>query len=78
MDSEILRPAFRIGVLVAGLAIATLPFQPRDSAEFVVTVLAAIVGLAFVMGIALLARLARPPLPEQDKARRKTTRPRAR
>jgi hypothetical protein len=75
VDPEILRPAFRIAVLVAGLALATLPFQPRDSAEFVVTVLAAIVGLVFAIGIGLLARLARPPLPPRRDARRKTARP---
>lgn len=78
MAPEILRPALRIAVLVAGLALATLPFQPRDSAEFAVTVLAAVVGLAFVIGIAILARLARPPLPPRCDARRKTAGPKPR
>ena len=58
---ELLRAALRIGVLIAGLSIATLPFQPRGSAEFVVTVLAAFVGLAFIAGVALLGRTARVP-----------------
>lgn len=58
---ELLRGALRIAVLMAGLSLATLPFQPRDSAEFVVTVLAAIVGLAFVAGIVVLARTTRVP-----------------
>jgi hypothetical protein len=42
-----------------------LPFQPTNSAEFVVTVLAAIVGLVFVGLVALLARSSgsRPPNP---------------
>lgn len=68
MDAQILRAGFRIGVLVLGLALAMLPFQPRDSAEFVVTVLAALVGGLFVAGVALLARAANPRIP--DAARR--------
>ena len=63
MDPQILRGGFRIGILVLGLAVLMLPFQPRDSAEFVVTLLAAIVGGAFVLGVVLLARTANPPLP---------------
>ena len=70
MDPQILRGGFRIGVLVLGLALLMLPFQPRDSAEFVVTVLAAIVGSAFVLGIALLARSANPPLPRAGTNRK--------
>lgn len=68
MDPQILRGGFRIGVLVLALAVLMLPFQPRDSAEFVVTVLAALVGGAFVLGVVLLARSADPPLPGQTKA----------
>ncbi|MDQ2953295.1 MAG: hypothetical protein M3R54_13635 [Chloroflexota bacterium] len=63
MDPQILRAGFRIGFLVLALAVLMLPFQPRDSAEFVVTVLAALVGGAFVFGVALVARSANPPLP---------------
>jgi hypothetical protein len=63
MDPQVLRGGFRIAVLVFGLAIVMLPFQPRDSAEFVVTVLAALVGAAFMLGVVLLARSANPPLP---------------
>jgi hypothetical protein len=63
MDPQVLRGGFRIAVLVFGLAVLMLPFQPRDSAELVVTVLAALVGAAFMLGIALLARSANPPLP---------------
>lgn len=75
MDPEILRPAFRIAVLIAGLAIVTLPLQPRDSAEFVVTVLAAIVGLVFAIGIALLARAAHPRIPRTREHEGSTTGP---
>jgi hypothetical protein len=63
MDPQVLRGGFRIGVLVFGLSALMLPFQPRDSGEFVVTVLAALVGGAFILGVALLARSANPPLP---------------
>ena len=64
MDPQILRAGFRIGFVVLALAVATLPFQPRDSAEFVVTALAAVVGGALTIGIALLARSAAPPVPD--------------
>ncbi len=70
MDPQILRGGFRIGVLLLGLALLMLPFQPRDSAEFVVTVLAAIVGSVFVLGIALLARSANPRLPRAGTDRK--------
>ena len=65
MDPQLLRGALRIAVLVAGLALLTLPFQPSGSAEFVVTVLAAIVGLVFAGAVAILARSAHPPLPRR-------------
>lgn len=61
---QLLRSGLRIGVLVFGLAVLMLPFQPRDSPEFVVTVLAALVGGAFVLGVVLLARRANPRLPK--------------
>ena len=68
---ELLRAALRIGVLVAGLSLLMLPFQPRDSAEFVVTVLAAIVGIIFVVGVAMLARAEHPALPRRADEQRK-------
>ncbi len=70
MDPQILRGGFRIGILIFGLAVLMLPFQPQGSAEFVVTVLAALVGGAFVLGIALLARKANPPLPHAGTGRK--------
>ena len=69
MDPQILRGGFRIGVALLAIALVTLPFQPRDSAEFVVTVLAALVGGAFVLGVSLLARAANPALPNDKKRR---------
>lgn len=69
MDPELLRGAFRIGFLVAILALITLPFQRPESAEFVVTVLALVIGLVFAGLVVLMARLSSPPIPEsRDKA----------
>ena len=70
MDPQILRGGFRIGFLVLALAILMLPFQPRDSAEFVVTILATLVGGAFVLGVALLARSANPRVPHAGGPRK--------
>lgn len=69
MDPELLRLGFRIGTLVTAVALVTLPFQERSSAEFVVTVLSAGIGLAFLGAVALLARVSAPSLPD-DKRRR--------
>jgi hypothetical protein len=69
VDPALLRGAFRIGFLVAILALITLPFQPRESAEFVVTVLALIMGVVFASLVVFVARLTSPPIPrERDKA----------
>ena len=68
VDPQLLRGGFRIGFTILAIALLTLPFQPRDSAELVVTVLAAVVSGAFVLGIALLARASDPRLPN-DKQR---------
>ena len=70
MDPQLLRGGFRIAFVIVAVALLTLPFQPPGSAEFVVTVLAALFGGVFVIGIAILARVANPPLPN-DKRRRK-------
>jgi hypothetical protein len=65
MDPMGLQAAFRIAVLILIVALVMLPFQPTNSAEFVVTVMAAVVGLIFVGVVALFARLSgsRPPNP---------------
>ena len=60
-----------MAVLIAGLALLMLPFQPRDSAEFVVTVMAAVVGLVFIAVVAWLTRSAHPPLPRRADEQRK-------
>ena len=65
MDPIGLQAALRVAVLILIVALAMLPFQPTNSAEFVVTVMAAVVGLIFVGLVAVLARLSgsRPPNP---------------
>ena len=65
MDPIALQAALRVALLILLAALVMLPFQPTNSAEFVVTVLAAIVGLIFVGLVAVIARLSgsRPPNP---------------
>ena len=65
MDPIALQAALRVALLILLAAVVMLPFQPANSAEFVVTVMAAIVGLIFVGLVVVLARLSgsRPPNP---------------
>ena len=65
MDPIALQAALRVALLILVASLVMLPFQPANSAEFVVTVMAAIVGLIFVGLVAVLARLSgsRPPNP---------------
>jgi hypothetical protein len=65
VDPIALQAAFRVALLILIAAVVMLPFQPPNSAEFVVTVLAGIVGLLFVGLVVVLARLSvsRPPNP---------------
>jgi hypothetical protein len=69
MDPIALQAAFRVALLILIAAAVMLPFQPPNSAEFVVTVLAAVVGLTFVGLVAVLARLSgsRPPEPKTSR-----------
>lgn len=73
MDPQLLRAGFRISTLIFLLALVTLPFQPRGSAEFSVTILAAAVGAAFSIGVAALARAANPSLPNAEPSRKRDT-----
>ena len=57
MDPIALQAALRVAILILLAAVLMLPFQPPNSAEFVVTVLAAVVGLLFVGLVVLLVRL---------------------
>jgi hypothetical protein len=71
VDPEFLRAGMRIGVLIALLAAITLPFQDPSSASFVVDVLALVIGLLFIAGVAMVARLtsSRLPAPSPPRAR---------
>ncbi|HEV8536850.1 MAG TPA: hypothetical protein VGR87_14180 [Candidatus Limnocylindria bacterium] len=63
--------------MILVLALAVLPFQDRSSAEFVVTVLALLIGVIFVGIVTIVARSTVPPHPRSsgrksvDKATRK-------
>lgn len=59
-----------MGFLILALSLVSLPFQPAHSAEQVVTVMAAAVAGAFVLGITVIAKWAEPG-PPQDKPERK-------
>ena len=63
LDPRIGQAAFRIAFLVLGLAILILPFQRPNSAEFVVTVMSAALGLIFIGVVLAMNRLSSPPLP---------------
>lgn len=77
MDPNLLQGAFRLGFLILALSLLVLPFEDRSSAEFVATVLAALVGLLFIGIVTVLARSSLPPPPRSqtrnsvDKAIRK-------
>jgi hypothetical protein len=66
VDPQLLRGGFRIGILIVLVALVMLPFQPRGSAEFFVTVLAAAIGGLFLLGITALVRWSTPRIPEPD------------
>ena len=70
MDPRTSQAAFRIALLVLGTALLILPFQRRDSAEFVVTVLSAAMGLTFVAVVLLVNRLSSPRLPPRGPGAR--------
>ena len=77
MDPILLQGAFRLGFLILALSLVVLPFEDRSSAEFVATVLAAVMGLLFIGIVTVLARSSVPPPPRSqarttvDKAIRK-------
>ena len=77
MDPALLRSAFQLGFVILALSLLVLPFEDRSSAEFVATVLAAVMGLLFIGIVTVLARSSVPPPPRSqarttvDKAIRK-------
>ena len=69
MDPLLLQSAFRLGFVILVLALLVLPFEDRSSAEFVATVLAALIGLLFVGIVTVLARASLPPSPRSPARR---------
>ena len=67
MDPLLLRGAFRIGFVIFVLAALLLPFEDRASPEFVVTVLAVLIGLVFIAIVTFLARSTLPPRPRSSE-----------
>jgi hypothetical protein len=68
VDPVLLQSAFRLGFVILTLSLLVLPFEDRSSAEFVATVLAALMGLLFIGIVTVLARSSLPP-PPRSKAR---------
>jgi hypothetical protein len=69
MDPVLLQSAFRLGFVILALSLLVLPFEDRSSAEFVATVLAALIGLLFIGIVTVLARSSLPPAPPRSQAR---------
>lgn len=69
MAPELLRVGFRFAMLIFVLAIVLLPFQRPGSAEFVVTVLSAVVGALFLGAVVLAVRLSSTGLPQMGDKR---------
>lgn len=68
MDPQVLAAGFRIAVLVTAVALVLLFFEPRGSAEFVVSAMALVIGLTFVTFVALLVRYSTPRMPRGHNA----------
>ena len=68
MDPQLLRAGFRIAVFVTATAALLLVFEPRDSAEFVVSLMALAVGLIFVSVVAVLVWYSTPRMPRAHNA----------
>lgn len=64
MDPQILRAGFRLAVFVTSVALVLLFFEPRDSAEFVVSVMVLVLGLLFVGLVAVLVRYSTSRIPQ--------------
>ncbi|HLZ47272.1 MAG TPA: hypothetical protein VKR80_01325 [Candidatus Limnocylindria bacterium] len=68
MDPQVLAAGFRIAVLVTGVALLLLVFEPRGSAEFVVSAMALAIGLTFIAFVAMLVRYSTPRIPRAHNA----------
>jgi protein-S-isoprenylcysteine O-methyltransferase Ste14 len=68
VDPQILRAGFRTAILVVATAVLLLLFEPRDSAEFVVSAMALGIGLTFVGLVAVLLWYSTPRIPRAHNA----------
>ncbi len=57
MSSDAGQAWFRLGVFLVLMSLIILPFQRRNSAEFVVTVLALMVGLLMLVIVTVIIKL---------------------
>ena len=68
MDPQVLKAGFRIAIFVTATAVLLLVFEPRDSAEFVVSVLVLAIGLTFTLLVAGLIWYSTPRMPRAHNA----------
>jgi protein-S-isoprenylcysteine O-methyltransferase Ste14 len=68
VDPQILRAGFRIAAFVTATAAVLLIFEPRDSAEFVVSAMALGIGLIFVSLVTVLIWYSTPKMPRAHNA----------
>jgi protein-S-isoprenylcysteine O-methyltransferase Ste14 len=68
VDPQILSAGFRIAVFVTVTAVVLLAFEPRDSAEFIVSAMALAIGLIFVALVAVLVWWSTPKMPRAHNA----------
>ena len=59
MSPEAGRQWFRLGFFISIISLILLPFQPRDSAEFVITVLSLIIGLIMLGLVAIIIKISK-------------------
>ncbi len=57
MDPRALRAFFRLGVFIGVCGLVLIFIEPQDSAEFVLSVCSAALGLSIMVGVVLLLRL---------------------
>lgn len=69
VDPQILKAGFRVAVLLAFVAGILLLFEPRDSAEFVVSALTFCIGLLFMGVVAVIVRYSTPRMPAEHNAK---------
>ncbi len=59
MNRDALLAFFRGGVFIAGLALVLMLSLPSDSAEFVVSTCSLMIGLALIIGVAIVTLMTR-------------------